>query len=77
MLWVLLFVAIAVAGLAMVVGYAVWLAHKTADVLAEVRVLGRRAGELGELASQVGAPSRPGGRDPDRDVSGLGDGAIH
>jgi len=59
MLWVLLFAVIALAGLGMVAGYAVWLAHKTSDVLSEVAALGRQAGQLSELLGQVSPPQRP------------------
>jgi hypothetical protein len=55
-LWVLVFVGIAVAGLVMLVCYAVWLAHKTADLLSEVSVLADQAGQLGELLGQIQAP---------------------
>jgi hypothetical protein len=63
-LWVWVFVAIAVAGLVMVVCYAVWLAHKTADVLSEVTVLGDRMGQLGDLLGQIQAvePTAPNNR---------------
>jgi hypothetical protein len=63
-LWVIVFVAIAVAGLIMAVCYGVWLAHKTADVLSEVTVLADRGGQLAELLGQIGVPTaelRPGG----------------
>ncbi len=56
MLWVWVFVGIAVAGLVMVVCYVVWLAHKTADLLSEVAVLADRAGQLGDLLGQIQAP---------------------
>jgi hypothetical protein len=42
-LWVIVFAAIAVAGLVMVVCYALWLAHKSADLWSEVVVLTDRA----------------------------------
>ena len=54
--WVLVFGGIALAGLVMVVCYAVWLAHKTADVLGEVALLGEQAGQLADLLAEVGAP---------------------
>ena len=61
MLWVLVFGGIALAGLAMLVGYAVWLAHKAADVMSEVAVLGERTGQLADLLAQIELPdpSRP------------------
>jgi hypothetical protein len=52
-LWVWVFVAIALVGLVMVGCYVVWLAHKTADVLSEITVLADRAGQLGELLGQI------------------------
>lgn len=56
MTWVYVFGGIAVAGLIMVVAYAIWLAHKASDVFAELRVLGQRTGKLAELASQIQVP---------------------
>jgi hypothetical protein len=71
--WVFVFSGIALLGLAMLIGYAVWLAHKTADVFSELSMLGDRAGELLALAAQVGVPE-PAGRpiryDDDLSVSG-------
>lgn len=61
MFWVILFGAIALAGLVMVACYAVWLAHKTSDVLAEVTVLGDRAGQLVDLLAQIEVPSAASG----------------
>jgi hypothetical protein len=61
MVWVLVFGGIALVGLGMLVGYAVWLAHKTSDVFSELSVLGDRAGELAGLAAQIGVP-QPTGR---------------
>jgi hypothetical protein len=66
-LWVIVFVAIAVAGLVMVVCYALWLAHKSADLWSEVVVLTDRAGQLAELMGQIQPPpvgaAGPGMRD--------------
>ena len=56
MLWVVVFGVLALAGLVTLVCYAVWLAHKTADLLSEVAVLGDRAGELADLVGQIHAP---------------------
>jgi hypothetical protein len=58
--WVLVFAGIAVAGLVMVVCYAVWLAHKAADVLSEVGVVTDQLGRLADLAAQIGAPAATG-----------------
>jgi hypothetical protein len=56
-IWVLIFVAIALGGVVMVFCYAVWLAHKTSDVLSELAVLADRAGQFGELVAEVGVPA--------------------
>lgn len=56
MIWVFLFVGIALAGLVMVVGYAVWLFHKASDVMGEVRVLADRGGQLAALAGEIQVP---------------------
>jgi len=56
MLWVLVFDTIAMAGLVMVVCYGVWLAHKVADLMSEVTVLGERAGQLAELVAEIQPP---------------------
>lgn len=58
MVWVLVFGAIALLALVGLVCWLVWLAHKTADVLAEVQVLGERAGQLAELVGEVRVPER-------------------
>ena len=62
MLWVVVFVGIAVAGLVMVGCYAVWLAHKTSDVLSELGVLADQAGRLAELAGEITMSPAPGAR---------------
>jgi len=54
--WVVIFGAIALIGLAVVVSYTVWLAHRAADVLSEVRVLTDRGGQLVELLGQIEVP---------------------
>lgn len=59
MIWVLIFLAIALGGVVMVSCYAVWLAHKTSDVLSELAVLADRAGQLAELAGEIGVPETP------------------
>jgi hypothetical protein len=58
-IWVLIFVAIALGGVVMVACYAVWLAHKTSDVLSELAVLADRAGQMAELAGEIGVPETP------------------
>jgi hypothetical protein len=58
-IWVLIFVAIALGGVVMVACYAVWLAHKTSDVLSELAVLADRAGQLADLAGEIGVPEPP------------------
>ncbi len=67
MLWVLVFGVIALGGLVMLISYAVWLAHKTADVLSEVQVLSEQAGRLADLVGQLHVPGEQP-RDPE--VSG-------
>ena len=59
MLWVIVFVAIALVGLVMVVCYGVWLAHKAADVMSEVSVLADRGAEFAELLGQISVPDPP------------------
>lgn len=69
MIWVFVFGGIALVGLAMVVGYAVWLAHKAADVFSELVVLQHLAGQLAGLLGQIRVPefAAPGDpRGPDR-----------
>jgi hypothetical protein len=55
-IWVFIFAGIALAGLVMVVSYAVWLIHKAADVMSEVRVLLDRGGQLTDLIGQIQIP---------------------
>lgn len=61
--WVLLFGLIALGGLLMVVGYAIWLWHKASDLFSELEMLGKRVEELAELlaAIQPELPARPQG----------------
>lgn len=73
MLWVALFAALALAGAGMVIGYGVWLAHKTADVASEVAVLGQQATQLGELLGQISPAQTPRGPDTSRDLAGAVD----
>jgi hypothetical protein len=56
MVWVIVFVSIALAGLVMVICYAVWLAHKASDVWSEVSMLTDRADELAQLVGQIRVP---------------------
>ena len=56
MVWVLVFAGIGLAGLIMLISYAVWLAHKASDLFSEIDVLAVRAGELSELISQIRVP---------------------
>ena len=58
MIWVIVFVGIALAGLVMLISYAVWLAHKAADVWSEVDMLAVRADELAQLLAQIEVPER-------------------
>lgn len=59
MVWVLVFGGIAVAGLAMVVGYAIWLAHKASDLFSELEMLGTRAEELAAVLDLLELPAAP------------------
>jgi len=74
MLWILLFLALALAGLVTLISYAVWLAHKTADVLSEVAMLGDQAGRLADLLGQIRLPGDEG--DPDSGQDPLLPGRI-
>lgn len=56
MIWVFVFGGIAVVGLIMVGGYAIWLAHKASDVFAEVKVLGARADQFLQITSGIEVP---------------------
>jgi hypothetical protein len=56
--WVVVFVGIGLAGLIMLISYAVWLAHKTSDVFSELEMLAARADELAQLMSQIRIPER-------------------
>ena len=56
MIWVLVFGGIALAGLVTLVAYAVWLAHKASDLFAEMRVLGKRLGDIAELLGSIEVP---------------------
>lgn len=56
MVWVIVFGGIALAGLVMLISYAVWLAHKASDVWSEVNVLAGRADQLAQLLGQIQVP---------------------
>jgi NhaP-type Na+/H+ or K+/H+ antiporter len=56
MMWVLIYLAIAVAGLVMVGCFAIWLWRKAIALLRETGVLMERADQLAELLGQLGAP---------------------
>lgn len=57
MIWVLIFGGVALLGVVTLVSYAVWLAHKTSDLYSEVRMLGRRVEEAGELLGAIQLPA--------------------
>ena len=76
MLWVIVFAAIAVAGLVVVGCYVVWLLHKTADVWSEVTALTYRGTQLAELLGQIGAPAGTVVRSGSRDLV-LSPGSAH
>ncbi|MDQ7993069.1 MAG: hypothetical protein AAGC63_04175 [Propionicimonas sp.] len=63
MVWVLVFLGIALAGIIMVVSYAIWLAHKAADLFSEIEMLGTRAEELAGLLEQIQLPAAAVGED--------------
>jgi hypothetical protein len=56
MIWVIVFVGIGLAGLIMLISYAVWLAHKASDLFSELDMLVVRAGELSDLLAQIRVP---------------------
>lgn len=60
MVWVLVFGGIALAGLVMLVSYAVWLIHKASDVMSEVRVLLSRGDQLAAIVGEIEVPERIG-----------------
>lgn len=64
MLWVWVFGGIALAGLVMLISYAVWLAHKAADVFGELAVLSDRAAQLADLLGQIRVPEFASPGDP-------------
>ena len=71
MIWVIVFAGIGLAGLVMLISYAVWLAHKASDVFSELDMLSTRAGEFADLVAQIEVPepaSLPEWRD-DRTIS--------
>ncbi len=70
MVWVFVFGGIALAGLVMLVCYAVWLAHKTSDLFSELGMLSNRAGQLMGLAAQISMPRLAPDDSPyDRDLA--------
>lgn len=64
MIWVLVFGGIALAGLVMLVGYGIWLAHLGSDVMSELGVVTDRLDRLGSLAAQIQFPAPGSGADP-------------
>ena len=52
----IVFGGIALAGLVMLISYAVWLAHKASDVWSEVSVLAERADRMAQLIGQIQVP---------------------
>jgi hypothetical protein len=61
-MWVWIYLAIAVAGLAMVACFAVWLWRKALALLDEAGVLLDRADQLAGLLEQIGQPETPSTR---------------
>ena len=58
MIWVFVFGGIALLGLVTTIAYALWLAHKASDLYSEVRMLGRRATEAGDLLASIKLPEQ-------------------
>jgi hypothetical protein len=56
--WVFVFGGIALAGLVMLVCYAIWLIHKTSDVMSEVRVLLNRGDQLAAIVGEIEVSQR-------------------
>jgi hypothetical protein len=56
-IWVLVFLGIALGGIVMLVCYAIWLAHKASDLFSEFEMLGTRAEEFGELVGKLALTS--------------------
>ena len=61
MVWVVVFLLIALGGLVMVVSYTVWLWHKASDLFSELEMLGVRVQELGDLLAKIQVPAAEGG----------------
>ena len=59
MIWVIVFVGIGLAGLIMLISYAIWLAHKASDLFSEIDMMAVRAGELADLLGQIRVPEPP------------------
>ncbi len=66
MLWVIVFGSIALAGLIVLLCFAVWLAHKASDVMSEVAMVAANGEKLVDLLGQIKVPdlgSGPGAAD--------------
>jgi hypothetical protein len=59
-IWVLVFGGIALAGLVMLICYAIWLSHKASDVMSEVRVLADRGTQLAVILGDLRVPQLAG-----------------
>jgi hypothetical protein len=55
MFWFWITLAILVGGVVLLVPYFIWLAHKAADVFAELQMVGGHAAEFAEFLTQVGS----------------------
>lgn len=51
--WIILFLAIAFAGLVLTICCLIWLAHKASDLAFELRRIGKQFAEIGGLAEEV------------------------
>lgn len=58
MIWVWVFLGIALVGLLVTIAYGVWLWHKVSDLFSEIEMLGKRGSELAALVDQVKVPER-------------------
>ncbi|MGL5405698.1 MAG: hypothetical protein ACRDAX_02745 [Propionibacteriaceae bacterium] len=53
-IWI--FCVIALAGLVMLVFYAIWMCHKAADLTSELSMMAKNLQQISELASQIKLP---------------------
>jgi len=51
--WALVFIGIVVVGTIAMIAIGVWLVHRVTDLWSEVKMLGKHAGELAQVISQI------------------------